>query len=120
MARRKGCLIGCGVALVIGIAGAVALAFGLTKVVDAANKTMIDPSVYAAVQVGDAEDAVRAKLPSGDSFIKDALKTGGPAEPAGSTCSWFVNGEGESAGETVYRLCFKDGKLAEKVQYPLQ
>ncbi|MEU7554979.1 hypothetical protein AB0B01_21995 [Streptomyces sp. NPDC044571] len=121
MAQRKGCLIGCGVVLVLGIGAVVALLFGIGKVVDAAGKTMIDPAVYRAVNVGDPEDAVRAKMPSGETFMKDALKSGGPAVPEGSACSWYVSSEAApSGGETVFRFCFKDGKLAEKTEYPLK
>lgn len=119
MAQRKGCLIGCGVALVLGIAAVGALVFGVGKVVDAAGKTILDPGVYRSVKVGDPEDAVRAKMPSGESFMKDALKSGGPAEPEGSVCSWYVSAE-DGDGETVYRFCFKDGKLAEKVEYRMK
>ncbi|MFB7054910.1 hypothetical protein ACFCXT_17545 [Streptomyces vinaceus] len=119
MAQRKGCLIGCGVALVLGIAAVGALVFGVGKVVDAAGKTMLEPDVYRSVSVGDPEDAVRAKMPSGESFIKGALKSGGPAEPEGSVCSWYVSAE-DSGGDTVYRFCFKDAKLAEKVEYRMK
>uniref|UniRef100_A0AAU2K0K9 DUF4333 domain-containing protein n=1 Tax=Streptomyces sp. NBC_00049 TaxID=2903617 RepID=A0AAU2K0K9_9ACTN len=121
MAQRKGCLIGCGVALVLGIGLAVAAVFGVGKVIDMADKTLVDPAVYEAAKTGDAESEVRAKLPSGDSFVKDVLKEGGPAEPAGSTCAWYVSSGGTKGGkETVLRFCFKDGKLAEKAEYPMK
>ncbi|MCX4524576.1 MULTISPECIES: hypothetical protein [unclassified Streptomyces] len=117
MAQRKGCLIGCGVALVLGIGAVVLLLFGIGKIADVAEMTLVEPGVYSSVKTGDPEDAVRAKLPSGESFVKDVLKDGGPAEPAGSTCSWYVSSDGRGEGTTVYRFCFKDGKLAEKVDY---
>ncbi|MFB6810794.1 MULTISPECIES: hypothetical protein [unclassified Streptomyces] len=121
MAQRKGCLIGCGVVLVLGLAGVAALVFGVGKVVDAAGKTMLEPEVYRSVNVGDPEDAVRARMPSGESFIKAALKEGGPAEPAGSVCSWYISAADAKGGdETVYRFCFKDGKLADKAEYPMK
>ncbi|MEU9178331.1 hypothetical protein AB0C90_16040 [Streptomyces sp. NPDC048550] len=121
MAQRKGCLIGCGVVLVLGIAAVAALVFGVGKVVDAAGKTLVEPDVYRSVNVGDPEGAVRAKMPSGESFIKGALKSGGPAEPEGSVCSWYISAaDGKDGEETVFRFCFKDGKLAEKVQYGMK
>ncbi|MEU9232472.1 hypothetical protein [Streptomyces subrutilus] len=121
MAQRKGCLIGCGVALVLGIGLAVLAVFGVGKFLDMADRTLIDPEVYAAVEAGDAESEVRAKLPSGDSFVKGALKEGGPAEPEGSTCAWYVSGaEPVNGKETVLRFCFKDGRLAEKAEYPMR
>ncbi|RSS72278.1 hypothetical protein [Streptomyces sp. WAC06614] len=121
MAQRKGCLIGCGVALVLFIGLVAVVLFGFGKVLDLAEKTLVDPSVYEAVQVGDPESAVRDRLPSGESFVKEALKDGGPAQPAGSACSWFLSSADPKGGEeTVFRFCFKDGKLAEKVQYAMK
>ncbi|MCX5381562.1 hypothetical protein [Streptomyces sp. NBC_00091] len=119
MAQRKGCLIGCGIALVLGVGLLVALFFGAAKVLDIADKTLVDPKVYEAVSVGDAESEVRAKLPSGDTFVKDALKDGGPAEPAGSVCAWYLS-SADTQAEDVLRFCFKDGKLAEKAQYRMK
>ncbi|MEY2226424.1 MULTISPECIES: hypothetical protein [Streptomyces] len=121
MAQRKGCLIGCAVALVLGTGLLMAVVFGMGKVLDMADKTLVDPAVYEAVKTGDAESEVRGKLPSGDSFVKSALKDGGPVEPEGSTCSWYISsGETKNGQETVLRFCFKDGKLAEKTQYPMK
>ncbi|MFJ6049807.1 hypothetical protein [Streptomyces sp. NPDC092307] len=121
MAQRKGCLIGCAVALVLGVGLLVAVVFGMGKILDMADKTLVDPAVYEAVKTGDAEGEVRGKLPSGDSFVKSALKEGGPVEPEGSTCSWYLSsGEAENGQETVLRFCFKDGKLTEKTRYPMK
>ncbi|MGW5849679.1 hypothetical protein ACWFQ8_17285 [Streptomyces sp. NPDC055254] len=121
MAQRKGCLIGCGAALVVGVALVVALFIGFGKILDVAGKTLVAPEVYAAVQVGDAEQAVRDRLPSGETFMKEGLKEGGPAQPGGSQCSWYMsNGESKGGNETVFRFCFTDGKLAEKAEYPLK
>ncbi|MFE2282930.1 hypothetical protein ACFXDJ_01950 [Streptomyces sp. NPDC059443] len=118
MARRNGCLIGCLVAVVLGIGLLVLLLFGIGKIVDVADKTMVDPKVYEAVKAGDPASEVRAKLPSGETFVKEALKEGGPAVPAGAECSWYLSTSGDS--DTVFRFCFKDGKLAEKADYRLK
>ncbi|MGW3322817.1 hypothetical protein [Streptomyces virginiae] len=121
MAQRKGCLIGCAVALVLGTGLLMAVVFGMGKVLDMADKTLVDPAVYEAVKTGDPESEVRGKLPSGESFVKSALQEGGPVEPEGSTCAWYISsGETRSGEETVLRFCFKDGKLAEKTRYPMQ
>lgn len=121
MAQRKGCLIGCGAALVLGIGLVAVLLFGVGKLVDAADKTLVDPTVYEAVKTGDAEGEVRGRLPSGDSFVKSALKEGGPMAPEGSSCSWYVSSAAPKGGkETVFRFCFKDGLLAEKAEYPMK
>lgn len=121
MTQRKGCLIGCGVAAVVGVGVIAALAFGATKILDVADKTLLDPKVYAAVEVGRPEQEVRDRLPSGETFIKAGLKEGGPAEPSGSECAWYLSDGGAVGGtETVLRFCFKDGKLAEKARYALK
>ncbi|WP_328928871.1 hypothetical protein OG429_32785 [Streptomyces sp. NBC_00190] len=118
MAQRKGCLIGCGVALVLGIGLAAVAVFGIYKFMD---KTLVDPKVYEAVKTGDPESEVRAKLPSGESLAKSVLKEDGPAQPEGSTCSWYMSsGDPKNGKETVLRFCFKDGKLAEKAEYPME
>ncbi|MEU3724107.1 hypothetical protein [Streptomyces sp. NPDC031705] len=119
MAQRKGCLIGCGIALVLGVGALVALFFGASKVLDVADRTLLDPKVYEEVRVGDAEAEVRAKLPSGDTFVKDVLREGGPAQPAGSVCAWYLSAA-EGKTEDVLRFCFKDGRLAEKAQYRME
>ncbi|MFI8100607.1 hypothetical protein [Streptomyces sp. NPDC086023] len=118
MAQRKGCLIGCGVAGVLGIGLLAVLAFGAVKLFGAVQENMIDPKVYEAARVGDAESTVRGTLPSGESFVTSALKEDGPAVPAGAQCSWYVSDQG--SGDEVYRFCFKDGKLAEKVTYRMK
>ncbi|AWZ06321.1 MULTISPECIES: hypothetical protein [unclassified Streptomyces] len=118
MARRNGCVIGCLVAVVLGIGLLVLLLFGIGKVADVADKTLVDPKVYEAVKVGDGESEVRAKLPSGETFVTAALKDGAPAEPADSRCSYYVSSTGDS--NTVLRFCFKDGKLAEKADYRMK
>ncbi|MGG8408138.1 hypothetical protein ACM614_16775 [Streptomyces sp. 12297] len=117
--RRNGCLIGCLVAGVLGVGLLALLGFGIFAFVGAADESMIDRQVYDAVKTGDAESEVRAKLPEGDNFITDALKGGGPAQPAGATCVWYAIAD-DSAGsgaEDVFRFCFKDGKLAQKSAY---
>ncbi|WP_329376830.1 hypothetical protein OG625_04910 [Streptomyces sp. NBC_01351] len=121
MAQRKGCLIGCGIALVVGVGLLAALLFGVGKLIDVADKTLVDPTVYEAVKTGGAESEVRAKLPSGESVVKDVLKEGGPVVPEGSSCAWYVSsGDTKNGKETVFRFCFKDGKLAEKAEYPMK
>ncbi|CAM5636201.1 hypothetical protein SAVIM338S_06154 [Streptomyces avidinii] len=118
MARRNGCVIGCLVAVVVGVGLLVLLLFGVGKIADVADKTLVDPKVYEAVKAGDSETEVRGKLPSGETFVKQALKEGGPAVPAGSACAWYLSDSGDT--DTVFRFCFKDGKLAEKAEYRLK
>ncbi|MCA6094536.1 histidine kinase [Streptomyces sp. SCA3-4] len=117
--KRNGCLMGCGVGLLILVVLAVAAVFGIGKIVDEADKGMIDPSVYESVTVGEAEQQVREKLPSGKSVLISDLKDKLPAAPAGTSCLSLLSTD-TSRGlttDTVYRFCFKDGKLSEKREF---
>ncbi|MFI1970736.1 sensor histidine kinase [Streptomyces cinnamoneus] len=117
--KNNGCLIGCGVVLLI-VAGLVAAAlFGAGKLMEEADKGMIDPSDYASVHVGDPERQVRDRLPSGSSFLTSDVRGKIPAEPAGASCLALLSSD-TSRGlttDTVYRFCFKDGKLSEKREF---
>jgi hypothetical protein len=80
---------------------------------------MIEPSVYNLVKVGDAETAVRDKLPDGKSFLTEGLNDKGPAKPKDTTCLTLMSTEtaDDPDKEPVFRFCFKDGKLIEKQSY---
>ncbi|MEU7166588.1 histidine kinase [Streptomyces morookaense] len=123
MSTRKsnGCLVGCGIALLI-LLGLAALAFlALGKTVDETNKGLLDRSVYDSVKVGEPEQQVRDRLPSGKSFLTADLKDKGPAKPAGASCLSLVSSEGSKGStDTVFRFCFKDGKLIEKREFDVQ
>ncbi|MFI9201230.1 sensor histidine kinase [Streptomyces sp. NPDC053048] len=117
--KRNGCLIGCGVGLLILVVLAVAAVFGIGMIVDETDKAVIDPSVYESVHTGDPERQVREKLPSGESFLTADIKDKLPADPAGTSCLSLLSSD-TSRGLTtdiVYRFCFKDGKLSEKREF---
>ncbi|MEU7137024.1 histidine kinase [Streptomyces sp. NPDC046261] len=117
--KSSGCLIGCGIGLLILVGLAVVALFGVGKIMDEADKAMIDPSVYQSVRTGDPEQQVREKLPSGKSFLASDVKGKLPAEPAGTSCLSLLSTD-TSKGlttDTVYRFCFKDGKLSEKREF---
>ncbi|MFD0382875.1 hypothetical protein ACFQ2B_12280 [Streptomyces stramineus] len=120
--KKNGLMIGCGVGLLILVGLAVALVFGVSKVMDEADKGMIEPSLYASVQEGDPEEQVRGKLPSGKSFLTSDVKDKGPAEPAGASCLSLLSTD-TSKGlttDTVYRFCFQGGKLIEKREFDVK
>ncbi|WP_308258257.1 sensor histidine kinase [Saccharothrix obliqua] len=77
---------------------------------------VVTPEMYASVQVGDDEGAVRAKLPTGAEPPITKLRDDAPPEPAGSRCEYVVADEQKfsSSSVKVVRFCFKDGKLVEK------
>lgn len=117
--KSNGCLLGCGIALLLLVALVVAGVFTMGKVIDEADKGMIDPSTYASVKVGDPERDVREKLPSGKSFLTSDAKDKIPAAPAGASCLTLLSTD-DSRGlsvDTVYRFCFKDGRLSDKREF---
>ncbi|MBZ6475931.1 histidine kinase [Streptomyces griseocarneus] len=117
--KSNGCLISVVVGLVILGLLAVAAVFGIGAIIDEADKAMIDPSVYESVKVGEPERQVREKLPPGKSFLTSDLKDKLPADPAGTSCLSLLSTD-TSRGlmtDTVYRFCFKDGKLSEKREF---
>lgn len=117
--KSNGCLIGCGIGLLILLGLGVAAVFGIGMIVDEADKAMIDPSVYQSVHTGDPEQQVREKLPSGKSFLTADVKDKLPAEPAGTTCLSLLSTDTSKglSTDTVYRFCFKDGKLSDKREF---
>ncbi|GGU59690.1 hypothetical protein GCM10010211_25800 [Streptomyces albospinus] len=117
--RSNGCLIIAGTGLLILVGLMAAALFGVGSLVDEADKGAIDPQDYASVKVGDPEAQVRHALPSGSSLLTSHARSKLPAKPAGSTCLVFLStaDEDDSATDTVYRFCFKDGKLADKREF---
>ncbi|ARZ68959.1 hypothetical protein SMD11_3323 [Streptomyces albireticuli] len=117
--KRNGCLIGCGVALVVLVGLVVAAVIGVGMVFEEADKTMVEPRVYNSVRVGEDEAQVRDRLPSGKSFLTSEVTKGLPDDPQGMSCLVLLSTD-TSQGlntDTVYRFCFKDGKLAEKREF---
>ncbi|MEU2855916.1 histidine kinase [Streptomyces syringium] len=120
--RNHGCLIGCGAGVLILVGLVVALVFGAGKLLDEVDKAVIDPSVYASVHVGDPEERVREKLPSGKSFLTMDAERQAPPEPPGAGCLTLLSTDASKglSTDTVYRFCFKDGKLIEKREFDVQ
>ncbi|WP_443062748.1 histidine kinase [Streptomyces sp. NBC_00390] len=120
--RGGGGTTGCGIAVAALLVLAAAGIFAVVFLVGSMSKGAIDPGQYESVQVGDPEDEVRARLPSGDTFTTTGLHGKGPKEPEGSRClvlmSWEAGDSVES--EPVFRFCFKDGKLIEKKSYEVR
>ncbi|MFD7027717.1 sensor histidine kinase [Streptomyces sp. NPDC059917] len=117
--RTGGIALGCGIAfaalvvLVIVIGAAVALLVG------SAGDVTISRADYDAAKLGESEDVVRGRLPDGSSILTDGLERKGPPPPEGAHCMALLasSGNGETTTESVFRFCFKDGKLVEKQAY---
>ncbi|WP_158603502.1 hypothetical protein [Micromonospora radicis] len=73
---------------------------------------------FDAQQEGTAEAAVRAALPDPltDISDKDLYRNdpGRQGMPAGASCVYYTIKPIEADGPDLWRLCFVDGKLAEK------
>ncbi|MFI8517491.1 sensor histidine kinase [Streptomyces sp. NPDC085481] len=114
-----GIALGCGIALAALVLLLVAGGFGVWFLIGSVEKGMIDPGEYDAVKVGQSEQEVRDRLPSGDTIATTGLHGKGPKEPEGSSCLVLMSSvvTDEVEREPVFRFCFKDGKLIEKKSY---
>ncbi|MEV6330360.1 histidine kinase [Streptomyces sp. NPDC051909] len=115
----SGIAIGCGIAVAALVLLLVAAGFGMYFLMGSVSKGIIDPAQYDAVKVGESEQVVRDKLPSGDTIATTGLHDKGPEEPDGSSCLVLMSTETSEdlEKEPVFRFCFKDGKLIEKKSY---
>ncbi|MEV5971870.1 histidine kinase [Streptomyces sp. NPDC051921] len=114
-----GIAIGCGIAFAALVLLLVAGGFGVFFMMSSVSKGIIDPAEYDAVKVGQSEQEVRDRLPSGDTLATTGLHGKGPKEPEGSKCLVLMSTEmgDDVESEPVFRFCFKDGKLIEKKSY---
>ncbi|WP_307811743.1 hypothetical protein [Streptomyces sp. AV19] len=117
--RSRGCLVGCGVGLLVLAGLAVLAVLGIGKLLDEMQKSSMDPGLYRSISVGTSEAEVRRKLPSGESFLTSGVRGKGPAEPAGAQCLSLLSTDSpeDINRDRVYRFCFKDGKLIEKREF---
>lgn len=114
MSRKKNVAIGCAVTAVVLVVGVVALGiWGVSALMDEMNKATIPPRVYESAKVGDSETAVQDKLPDEDSVLTSAWADQGPRMPKDATCRHFASDDPDDT-TTVFRFCFRDGKLVEK------
>ncbi|MFD7630664.1 sensor histidine kinase [Streptomyces sp. NPDC059851] len=119
--RTGGIALGCGIAFAALVAFVIVIGAFVTLLVGSVTKAMISPEEYERIQVGESEQAVRDRLPTGESFLTEGLDRKGPQKPAGSTCAaWLSSADGELDDDTVFRFCFKDGKLVDKQSYEVK
>ncbi|MEU5808846.1 sensor histidine kinase [Streptomyces sp. NPDC047718] len=116
--RTGGVALGCGIAVAALVVFVIVVGAVMTLLVGSVTKAMLSPEEYERIQVGESERAVRDRLPSGESFLTEGLDRKGPLKPAGSSCAaWLSSENGELGDDTVFRFCFKDGKLVDKQSY---
>ncbi|MFE3826143.1 hypothetical protein [Streptomyces sp. NPDC059092] len=113
---KKNIVIGCAVTAAVLVGGLAALGvWGVKSMEKEVKKADISPSVYESVNVGDSEADVLGKLPARDSWVTLGLEDQGPKPPEGATCRYFTSDEGDDSDTfTVFRFCFREGKLVAK------
>ncbi|MFD9373820.1 sensor histidine kinase [Streptomyces sp. NPDC060020] len=120
--RTGGVAVGCGIAVAAVVLLVIVLGAGVVLLVDSAGDAMIGRDEYDAVHVGESEQSVRDRLPSGESFMTAGAVRKGPARPPGSECLALLAEEPSGSWDTdlVFRFCFQDGKLVDKQVYEVK
>ncbi|WP_411103604.1 sensor histidine kinase [Streptomyces sp. cmx-4-9] len=120
--RTGGVVMGCGIAVAAMVLLVIVIGAGVVLMLGSVNDSMIDPSDYDAVHVGESEQAVRGRLPDGSSILTSGLDRKGPKRPEGTQCLALLSTEesGELTTDSVFRFCFKDGKLVDKQAYEVK
>ncbi|MFE0423444.1 histidine kinase [Streptomyces sp. NPDC058953] len=125
---RRGTLggigLGCGISVLVLVLLGAAIVVGGYFLFRSAEKNLMSEKEYNAIGIGTAEEDVRKKMPSGDSFWSTGIDgaEGHPKEPEGAECLVAISEEVGSAldREPVFRFCFRDGKLIEKKSYEVK
>ncbi|MFJ9775106.1 sensor histidine kinase [Kitasatospora sp. NPDC101157] len=119
--RRRpalGCAAGVG-AVTLVLAGLAA--WGVTAFVRGAGDSTVSQSVYDGIQPGQSRAEVLRRLPPGNDFFTADYQDAGPPRPEGAHCRWYSLAKDEPGDSWldnhVARFCFRDGTLAEKVEY---
>ncbi|GGS00151.1 two-component sensor histidine kinase [Streptomyces nojiriensis] len=120
--RSGGVAVGCGIAFAAVVLLVIVFGAGVVLLLDSASDAMIDRDEFDAVHVGESEQSVRDRLPTGENFMTAGAARKGPPRPAGSECLALLAENQPSAVGTdrIFRFCFKDGKLVEKQEYEVK
>ncbi|MFD7784471.1 sensor histidine kinase [Streptomyces nojiriensis] len=120
--RSGGVAVGCGIAFAAVVLLVIVFGAGVVLLLDSASDAMIDRDEFDAVHVGESEQSVRDRLPTGENFMTAGAARKGPPRPAGSECLALLAENQPSALGTdrIFRFCFKDGKLVEKQEYEVK
>ncbi|MEU9299010.1 histidine kinase [Streptomyces sp. NPDC048269] len=120
--RSGGFALGCGIAFAAVVLMVIVVGAAVALLVGSMSDAMLDRDEFDAVKVGESEQAVRDRLPSGDSFLTAGADRKGPPRPEGSQCLALPAGDDSAAlgTDVVFRFCFKDGKLVDKQAYEVE
>lgn len=116
--RSGGVALGCGIAVAAVVVLLIVVGAAVALLVGSLSDATITRADYDAIQIGEPEDAVRSRLPSGDSVLTEGLDRKGPPRPQGATClALLADDDSDLGGNSAFRFCFKDGKLVDKQAY---
>ncbi|MFF3860510.1 sensor histidine kinase [Streptomyces sp. NPDC002209] len=119
--RTGGIAMGCGIAFAAVVLLVIVIGAGVVLLLGTAGNAMISRDDYDKVRVGESEEAVRNLLPDGESFLTSGLDRKGPQRPEGARCLALLSSEDSGLStDTVFRFCFKDGKLVDKQAYEVE
>lgn len=117
-----GFALGCGIAFAAVVLLVIVVGAGVLLVMGSMGDSMVDRAAFDAVRVGESEQAVRGRLPSGDTFLTAGAERKGPPRPEGSACmALLAKDQPDALGtDLVYRFCFRDGTLVDKQAYEVE
>ncbi|MFZ3498958.1 sensor histidine kinase [Streptomyces sp. 5.8] len=116
--RSGGVTLGCGIAVAALVVLLIVIGAAVALLVGSVSDATLGRDEYDGIQVGEPEDAVRSRLPSGDSILTEGLDRKGPPRPQGATClALLADDDSDLGSDSVFRFCFKDGKLVDKQAY---
>ncbi|MEV0410496.1 histidine kinase [Streptomyces sp. NPDC050448] len=119
--RTGGVAMGCGIVFAAVVLLVIMAGAGMVLLMGSAGNAMISRDDYDKVRVGESEEAVRNRLPDGESFLTTGLDRKGPERPEGTRCLALLSSEDSGlATDTVFRFCFKGGKLVDKQAYEVE
>ncbi|MEU7552491.1 sensor histidine kinase [Streptomyces sp. NPDC044571] len=119
--RTGGMALGCGIAVAAVVLLVIVVGAVLVLLVGSVNESMISRAEYDRVQVGESEEAVRARLPEGEGFLTNGMERRGPDRPQGAQCLALLSSEDSGLStDTVFRFCFQGGKLVDKQAYEVK
>ncbi|MGW7460441.1 sensor histidine kinase [Streptomyces sp. NPDC054797] len=119
--RTGGVALGCGIAVAAVVLLVIVIGAFAVMVIGSVDDAMLDRDEFDAVQVGDSEQEVRGRLPSGESILTSGMDRKGPPRPPRSSCVTLLSTEEtELTTDRVFRFCFRDGKLVDKQAYEVK
>ncbi|MEV7559879.1 histidine kinase [Streptomyces sp. NPDC089795] len=120
--RSGGVAVGCGIAFAAAVLLVIVFGAGVVLLIDSASDAMIDRDEFDAVHVGETEQSVRDRLPTGENFMTAGAARKGPPRPERSECLALLAEDqpGALGTDRIFRFCFRDGKLVEKQEYEVK